>query len=160
MESPAAANEDRPGDMHGADARQALRCGGDEHLNAGEGKQDAESAADEREDERVGKSRADEAVARCAQSGPHREFPLAGDGASQLQVGEVDAADEQDGSHSSQQQPEPGADLAGHFGDEWEDEDGGIGREVVSLVECGLQRGQARFEPARRRCRCGGGRGP
>ena len=131
--------------MHGADARQALRSGGDEHLNAGEGKQDAESAADKREDERVGKSRADEAVARCAQSGPNREFPLAGDGASQLQVGEVDAADEQDGSHSSQQQPEPGADLAGHFGDEWEDEDGGIGREVVSLVECGLQRGQLRL---------------
>jgi len=148
--------EDGPTDVDAAEARQILRCGCDKEADAGEGEQDAECASDEGEDEGVSESGPDEAVASRAESGADGEFALAGNGAGELQVGEVDAADEQDGSDGGEEQPERSADVSGDVDDEWNDQHGGIGGEVASLVEGGLDGGQLglrvlRETPTRRR---------
>ena len=134
--------EDGPGNVDGAEARETLGRGGDEEPDADEREQDAEGASDEGEDEGVSKSGADEAIAASAEGSADGEFALAGDGAGELQVGEIDAADEQNGADGGKEEPERGADVSRDVDDEGNDKHGGMGGEVARLIEGGLDGGQ------------------
>ncbi len=65
----------------------------------------ADASSNHREHEALGKARADELGAARAESGAHSGFALRIDGAGELQIGKIDAGDEQHGKDSRKKQP-------------------------------------------------------
>ena len=60
------------------------------------GEEDAECAADEREKRAFGEQLADDAAAACAERGAEGDFTFAGGGASEDEIGDVDAGNQED----------------------------------------------------------------
>ena len=78
-----------------------------------EGNDEAEDGGERRENEAFDEELANEAQARCTERATKRGFVTAGDGASELQVGDIGAGDKQDRGDAGEKDEERLAIVAG-----------------------------------------------
>ena len=108
-----AKEEDRQAYPHLIETRDISRRQCDQQPHAAEGKRCSGRAAGKRQHQALGETRPHQLAAACAQRGAHSSLAFRIDGARQLQIGKVDARDQQHRAHRRKQQPERAAHARG-----------------------------------------------
>ena len=98
----------------GLGGQRVGRHGGDKPFQHGIADAHAECSTGEREQQALGEQLAEDGAAASAERAAHRQFLLAGHAASQQQIGDVDAGDEEHETDGAQQQPEHLDAVFGH----------------------------------------------
>ena len=104
----------RPVETDPGDAGQAVRRRPRQHLHPPTGEDQAQAAADHRQEGALGEQLADQAAAGGAQRQPHGDLAPAPGGARQQQTGDVGAGDEQDEGDRAGEQQEEGPGIGHH----------------------------------------------
>ena len=100
------------------EARNVGRHEREEKAHAGECERDSGGSAEEGEKEALGETGHDELTFACAEGGADGGFTFRGDGAGELEIGKIDAGDEEHADDGGKHEPECATDAGGDVGSE------------------------------------------